>query len=139
MNIYNELLALCKKSLNSNDVPIGALIVKDNVIIGKGYNTREKNQDILGHAEINAIREAQNYLNNWNLQGCVLYVTLKPCSMCREIIKQARIDKVYYILEKLENKKEYDRTEFIKNNDYLEEDYLKILSEFFQNLREKKE
>lgn len=136
MDIYNELVALSNKSLDSNDVPIGALIIKDKKVIGSGFNTREKDQNVLGHAEINAIIDAQKNLGNWNLNGCVLYVTLKPCSMCMEVIKQARIDKVYYILDKYDSKKEYDKTEVIKLGDG-EEEILKILRDFFKKLREK--
>lgn len=136
MDIYNELVSLSKKSLDSKDVPIGALIIRNNEVIGSGFNTREKDQNVLGHAEINAIIDAQKNLGNWNLNGSVLYVTLKPCSMCMEVIKQARIDKVYYILDKYDFKKEYDKTEVIKL-DVGEEEILEILRDFFKKLREK--
>lgn len=136
MDIYNELVSLSKKSLDSKDVPIGALIIRNNEVIGIGFNTREKDQNVLGHAEINAIIDAQKNLGNWNLNGSVLYVTLKPCSMCMEVIKQARIDKVYYILDKYDFKKEYDKTEVIKL-DVGEEEILEILRDFFKKLREK--
>ena len=140
MNKYfEETIKLAEKSLKSKDVPIGAIVVKDNVIVGKGYNTREKKQNIMGHAEINAIIMASKVLNNWNLSNCELYVTLKPCNMCMEIIKQSRIKKVYYLLEKLPNKREYDQTIIEKSEDgHLTEDYLSILQSFFKNLREKK-
>lgn len=136
MDVYSELVGLSKKSLESNDVPIGALIIRNKEVIGSGFNTREKGQNVLGHAEINAIIDAQKNLGNWNLYGCVLYVTLKPCSMCMEVIKQARIDKVYYILDKYDSKKEYDKTEIIKMN-VDEEEILMILRDFFKKLREK--
>ena len=140
MNKYfEETIKLAKKSIKSKDVPIGAIVVKDNVIVGKGYNTREKKQNIMGHAEINAIIRTSKLLNNWNLSNCELYVTLKPCNMCMEIIKQSRIKKVYYLLEKLPNKREYDQTIIEKSEDgHLTEDYLSILQSFFKNLREKK-
>ena len=66
---FEEIIKLSKKSLKYGDVPIGAIIVKDGVIIGKGYNTREKRESVLGHAEINAINMASKKLNNWNLNG----------------------------------------------------------------------
>ena len=134
----SEIIKLSNKSLANQDIPVGALIVKDNLIISKGYNTREKNEDVMGHAEINAIRKASKKLGNWNLQGCSLYVTLKPCSMCMEIIKQCRIDKVFYLLDKPTNKKEFDKT-VVKQIDSKEniKKYNDILSNFFVNLRVK--
>ena len=133
-----EIINLSGKSLKSEDIPVGAIIVKDGLIIGKGYNTREKRDDVLGHAEINAIRKASKKLGNWNLQGCSLYVTLIPCSMCMEVIKQCRIDKVYYLLDKPTNKKEFDKT-IVKQIDSKEDikNYNDILSKFFANLRVK--
>lgn len=127
-------------SLDYKDVPIGAIIVKDGKIISSAYNTREKDQNVLGHAEINAIIDAQKKLNNWNLNGCDLYVSLKPCSMCSEIIKQSRISNVYYLVDKSEEKKEFYKTNFNKINNHLkEQEYLSILSNFFKELREKKQ
>lgn len=136
---FEEIIKLSKKSLKYGDVPIGAIIVKDGVIIGKGYNTREKRESVLGHAEINAINMASNKLNNWNLNGSDLYVTLKPCSMCMEVIKQSRITNVYYLLDKLSTKLEFDQTIIKKyENDEMSKIYLEILQSFFKNLREKK-
>lgn len=136
---FEEIIKLSKKSLKYGDVPIGAIIVKDGVIIGKGYNTREKQESVLGHAEINAINMASKKLNNWNLNGSDLYVTLKPCSMCMEVIKQSRITNVYYLLDKLSTKHEFDQTIIKKyENDEMNKLYLEILQSFFKNLREKK-
>lgn len=136
---FEEIIKLSKKSLKYGDVPIGAIIVKDGVIIGKGYNTREKRESVLGHAEINAINMASKKLNNWNLNGSDLYVTLKPCSICMEVIKQSRITNVYYLLDKLSTKHEFDQTIIKKyENDEMNKLYLEILQSFFKNLREKK-
>lgn len=124
-----------KKSLLTNDVPIGALIVKDGQIISYGHNTREECNNILGHAEVNAIIMASDALKNWNLNGCDLYVTLEPCSMCKEIIKQSRISNVYYLLSKPSFKKEYDRTLFAKKSSKNEQMYADILAAFFKKMR----
>ena len=133
-----KIMELSKKSLESGDVPIGAIIVKDGKIIGEGYNTREKNNDVMGHAEINAIKDASKNLNNWNLQGSVMYVTLKPCSMCLSVIRESRIDFVYYLLDKPEKKFEYSRTAIHNFDDEnAKEEYLGILQYFFKKLREK--
>ena len=140
MNEYfNETIKLAKKSLKYGDVPIGAIIVKDGIIFGKGYNTREKHENVLGHAEINAINMASKRLNNWNLNGCELYVTLKPCNMCMEVIKQSRISNVYYLVDKLSSKREFNNTNIEKfTNASLSQEYLELLQSFFKNLREKK-
>lgn len=136
--IFNILMENTNKSLENNDVPVGAVIVKDGKVLVFGYNTREKDQNVLGHAEINAILEAQKILNNWNLSGCDLYVTLVPCSMCLEIIKQSRIDNIYYLLDKPASKKKFYKTKMQKINDAsYENKYADILSDFFKKLREK--
>lgn len=136
--LIDKIIDNSKCSLSSLDVPVGAIIIKDGIIIGSGYNTKEKNQNVLEHAEINAIREAQKIFNNWNLNGCDMYVTLKPCSMCMEVIKQARISNVYFLAEKPSSKVEFNRTNLVKiNNDSKEKEYLEILSDFFKKLREK--
>lgn len=136
--IFNILMENTNKSLENNDVPVGAVIVKDGKVLAFGYNTREKDQNVLGHAEINTILEAQRFLNNWNLSGCDMYVTLVPCSMCLEIIKQSRIDNIYYLLDKPASKKEFYKTKMQKINDAnYENKYADILSYFFKKLREK--
>ena len=136
--ILNILIENTNKSLENNDVPVGAVIVKDGKVLAFGYNTREKDQNVLGHAEINTILEAQRFLNNWNLSGCDMYVTLVPCSMCLEIIKQSRIDNIYYLLDKPASKKEFYKTKMQKINDAnYENKYADILSDFFKKLREK--
>lgn len=123
-------------SYQQSDVPIGAIIVKNGEIIAKSHNTREMDKSILGHAEINAILSASKLLNRWNLSDCELYVTLKPCSMCIEVIKQSRIGKIYYLLDKLDYKKEFTKSEFIKINEKeSEQTYQKMLSDFFKDKR----
>lgn len=87
---YEEAL----KGLSFDEVPVGAIIVKDGKIIGRGHNSRERDCDISGHAEIMAIKEAEETLGNWRLDGTALYVTLEPCLMCAGAILQARIHKV---------------------------------------------
>lgn len=137
--IFNVLMENTNKSLKNGDVPVGAVIVKAGKIIASGFNTREKDQNVLGHAEINVILEAQKILNNWNLSGCDLYVTLAPCSMCQEVIKQSRLSNVYYLLDKPTFKKEFNKTNLQKINAIIyETKYASMLSNFFKNLREKK-
>ena len=136
---YNLLIKLALKAAHENEVPISAIIIKDNKIIAKAYNKREKNKNILNHAEIIAIQKASKKLKSWHLNECDLYVTLKPCSICENIIKQARIKNVYYLLDKPETKKEYNKTKFVKANVCTyEQMYKNILSDFFKKKRDKK-
>ncbi len=79
-----------------NEVPIGALIVRDNQVIGRGYNRTRIDNNILAHAEIIAIQDAQNNLNNHRLVGCDLYVTIEPCLMCSGAIIHSRLQRVIY-------------------------------------------
>ena len=85
-----------KKSLMSDDVPIGAIIVKNNKIISKAHNMKEKYQIATKHAEILAIEKACKKLNTWYLNDCELYVTMEPCLMCAGAIIQSRLKKVIY-------------------------------------------
>ena len=87
-----------EKAFECDEVPIGAVIVKNNHIISFGYNLKEKNQSVLDHAELIAIKEAEKVLGNWRLDDCDLYVTLDPCPMCASAIKQSRIKNVYSAL-----------------------------------------
>ncbi len=92
----NEALSLAKTAAENGDVPVGAVIVKDGEIIGRGYNRREKDNDATAHAEIIAIKEACEKLSNWHLDGAELYVTLEPCPMCAGAIINSRIKRVKF-------------------------------------------
>ncbi|KRN04229.1 nucleoside deaminase [Holzapfeliella floricola] len=85
-----------EKARQKDEVPIGAVVVKDSQIIGTGHNEREEKQDATLHAETTAIRMACEYLNSWRLEGCQLFVTLEPCPMCAGAIINSRIETVYY-------------------------------------------
>lgn len=135
---FQELLKLASKAASKKEVPVSALIVKDNKIIAKTYNKREKTKCIYNHAEILALKKAAKKLKTWHLDECDLYVTLKPCSMCEATIKQSRIKNVYYLLEKEPLKKEYSKTEFKKANiSTIKKEYAQCLSDFFKNKRAK--
>ncbi len=133
MKKYIEIaLKEAKKSLKSNDVPIGAIIVENDKIIAKGHNTREKTKDITAHAEINAIKKACKKKNTWHLDNCILYVTLEPCQMCLEAIKQARIKQIFYNAPQQKKSKMQPPTltqiENVENS-------AKLLKQFFKNKR----
>ncbi|PWM38463.1 MAG: tRNA-specific adenosine deaminase [Clostridiales bacterium] len=89
-----EALRLAKKAAAMGEVPVGALIVKEEKIIARGYNRRERDQDGLAHAELLAIRRACRKCGSWRLDGCTLYVTLEPCPMCAGAIVNTRIPRV---------------------------------------------
>lgn len=81
---------------DKDEVPVGAIVVLNGIIIGKGHNCRETTNDPTMHAEIIAMREASQYLKSWRLEGCDLYVTLEPCPMCAGAIIQSRIERVVF-------------------------------------------
>jgi tRNA(adenine34) deaminase len=92
-----EALIVAKSALSTGDVPVGAIVVnKDVVIVGKGFNEREANNDPTAHAEVVAIRNAAARLQNSRLDGCTLIVTLEPCAMCAGAIAQSRISKLIF-------------------------------------------
>ncbi len=88
-------LSLAAQAADEGEVPVGAVIVKDGVVVGTGRNRRETAKNALAHAEIEAIHTACETLGGWRLSGCDLYVTLEPCPMCAGAIINARIDTVY--------------------------------------------
>ncbi len=135
-NIYKLLFNLALKSLKNNDVPVGAIVVYNNEIIGKGYNTRQSKCDVCGHAEVNAIRNAEKKMGDWRLDDCILITTLKPCEMCHEIIKSSRIKNVYYYIDQQSVSYKIDENyiKFDSIDAYLIK-YSKIFKNFFKKLR----
>lgn len=92
----NEAIEMAKIAYENDDVPVGAVIVKNGEIISSGYNMREKNKDATAHAEIIAIRNACEKLNSWHLDNCEIYVTLEPCPMCMGAIVNSRMKKIIF-------------------------------------------
>jgi len=130
-------------ALKKDEVPIGAVIVKDNKIIGKGFNQVESLKDSTAHAEILAITSASDSLGDWRLNKSSLYVTKEPCLMCWGAIRNSRISNVYFgandegvNLEILQSKLEFDmpHLSFVEGG-ILEYDCKKILQDFFLNKR----
>lgn len=95
---YFMRLALdeARKAARCGEVPVGAILVCDDKIVGRGYNLREKLQDPTAHAEMIALREGARNLGSWRLEGCSLYVTLEPCPMCAGALIQARVGRLIY-------------------------------------------
>ncbi len=91
-----EALALARQAASQDEVPVGAVVIHDGKIIGRGHNRRESDDDPTAHAEIFAIREAAKALGDWRLVGCTLVVTLEPCPMCLAASQLARVEKIVY-------------------------------------------
>jgi len=92
----SEAIRLAQISFEKDEIPVGAIVVKDNRIIGRGYNQREKLKDPTAHAEVIAITAAANTINDWRLDKCALYVTKEPCAMCAGAIINSRINTVIF-------------------------------------------
>lgn len=142
-----QALVEAQKAFDIGEIPIGAVVVKDNEIIARGYNLREASKDPTAHAEIIAIREASQVLGGWRLTGCDLYVTIEPCAMCAGAIVLARIDRLIIgsmdpkggaagsIFNIVDHEKLNHRTEVLYN--VLEDDCSNIMKNFFRKLRSK--
>ncbi|MCH7632994.1 MAG: tRNA adenosine(34) deaminase TadA [Planctomycetes bacterium] len=89
-------LAQAREALEDGDVPIGAVVVHNGRVIGRGHNQREKLNDPTAHAEMIALTAASSFLESWRLEGCTLYVTLEPCTMCAGAIVLARIARLVF-------------------------------------------
>jgi len=138
-----QVIALAKTlSINSKDIPVAALIVDDkNKIIGEGINTREKESSVLGHAEINAIKEANRALKSWNLSKCRIYVNLEPCAMCAGAILQSHLSEVIFAAYDIKSGALGSRYNIITKNlivrgGVMEIEAQEILGNFFKKLRE---
>ena len=142
-------LAEAKKAAAMGEVPIGAVIVKDGEIIGRGHNLTETAKDPTAHAEIEAIKQASKTLGGWRLTGCEMYVTAEPCAMCAGAIVWARIKKLHIgtmdpkagacgsVFNIVQEKKLNHNVEIEKG--LLQEKCSGILRDFFRNLRRTKE
>ena len=131
--IIEKLYNLSLKAYKKGEIPVSAIIVKDNKVISKAYNKRNKSHNPMDHAEIIAIKRACKRLHTWKLNECVLYVSLEPCNMCREVINQSRIENVIYFTK---NNKIIN---FKTNYKFLDSSYnikfSKLLTNFFETKR----
>lgn len=135
--ILDRLLYLSKKAYDNGEIPVAAIIVKNNEIVAEGINTRHNSHNVFGHAEINAINEACKKNGDWRLDEYSIYVTLLPCMMCTGAIVESRLKKVYYLCNRTNvcfNANEYVNCEKIANSEYSDK-YLKLLQLFFENRR----
>ena len=138
-----EALLMANKAFNKNDVPVGCVIVKNDHIIAKAFNTKNIKNCSINHAEVLAIKKACKKLGTWHLDDCTLYVTMEPCLMCCGAIIQSRIKRVVYgascekfgyAYEVLNSKKNNHRVDV--TGGVLEDECSIILKEFFSNKRD---
>lgn len=143
-----EALKEAKKAYEADEIPIGAVIVKNDKIIARAHNQKEIKNDATRHAEIIAIEKASKKLQGWRLEDCEMYVTLEPCMMCAGAIVQARLKKVYIgaMDEKMGycgsviNLLQYNKYDYHVESEsgILSDECSKIVKDFFAELRNKK-
>ena len=148
VKFMREALKEARKAYQKAEVPVGAIIVKNNKIISRAYNLKETKKDTTCHAELLAIQKASKKLQQWRLEDCEMYVTLEPCSMCAGALIQARIKKVFIgtmdyktgacgsVFNLLEDYTFNHKVEY--ETGILKEECEKILQEFFKELRKNK-
>lgn len=143
-----EALKEAEKAKDIDEVPIGAVIVKDDEVIARGYNQRETTNRAITHAEILAIDEANRTIDNWRLEDCALFVTVEPCVMCSGAIVLSRIPYVYYgasdykggtagTLMNLLEEPRFNHQSHVEAG-ILKEECSEMLSSFFRELRKKR-
>ena len=130
------------KAKDIDEVPIGAIIVKDDCVIASAYNQKESKRDVTAHAEMLAIQKACKILGTWHLDGCTLYSTLEPCMMCSGAIIQSRIAKVVYGAS---GQRLHGISQYLHNHTFnhypditsgiLEEDCCQLISDYFKSKR----
>lgn len=131
---YKIAINEAKKAYKKGEIPVGAVIVKNNKVIAKSHNNRQKNHNPLGHAEINCILKAAKYNHDWRLDnGYEMYVTLEPCNMCNVIINECRLLKVNFLISKENNQQILKEQTNVCEN--FKTEYLTMLKTFFNNLR----
>lgn len=142
-----EALKEARKAAKKNEVPVGAVVVKDGKVVGRGHNLTERKQSALVHAEMAALAKAAKKLKSWRLNDCDLYVTLEPCTMCAGAIVLSRIRNLVYGTDDpkagavastarvMDNPKLNHRVKV--SSGILKEECSRTLSEFFKHLRKK--
>lgn len=144
-HFMEEALKEARKAFDENEVPVGAVVVLNDAIIGRGHNKREGLLDISSHAEIEALKDAARTIGSWKMEGCTLYVTLEPCLMCSGAILQSKLSRIVYgpkdikdggIVSKyyvFDTPCEHERP--LINSGVLEEECAAILKDFFVGKR----
>lgn len=142
-----QAILQAKKAYDLMEVPVGAVIVKDNEIIGKGFNKKEQLNNPVCHAEIEAIKNACAYVGDWRLNDALMYVTAEPCIMCAGAVLQARIQKVFFGVKEpkfggvVSKDNIFDKTDLNHKVSYeyglLADEISELMKSFFLKLRQK--
>ena len=132
---YDILYKLALKAYKKNEMPVSAILVKNNKIIAKAYNRKNISNNPLYHAEILCLQKGYKKLKRWNLNDCSLYVSLEPCDMCKMLIEESRIDQVYFLLNKGKNNNKYTKTIYEQMYANEGEKFKKLIDKFFKKIR----
>ena len=143
-----EAMNMAKLAFDNDEVPVGAIVVNNGEIIGRGFNQVITKNSVSSHAEINAINQASQYMKNYRLNGCDIYVTLEPCHMCAKAIIDARIKSLYFGANELKTGaiesidqflyKDHLNHKVLSSGGHLQEQSSDMLRKFFQSKRKKK-
>ncbi len=143
-----EAMNMAKIAFDNNEVPIGAVVVYNGQIIGRGCNQVITKNSVSSHAEINAINQASHFLKNYRLKGCDIYVTLEPCHMCAKAIVDARINSLYFgacqpktgAIQSIDQylDKDHHNHKVLYSGGHMEEKSSELLRRFFKSKRTKK-
>ena len=138
-------MQLAQESYDLGEVPVGAIVVKNNEIIGRGSNTVISDNDVTAHAEINAIREASKMIGNYRLVECNMFVTLEPCHMCAKAIVDARLNSIIFAAKEPKTGSIFSIDNFFEKTvlnhkvnykfGLFEEESSKLLKDFFKQRR----
>ena len=142
-----EALREARKCSVKEDIPVGAVVVLDEKIIGRGYNQREKNHDPTGHAEMVAMRRAAKKLGTWRLNRASIYTTFEPCPMCAGAMLQSRVKNLFFGVKNLKaggagtvidlaRHKKFNHHLNVKGG-ILKEESLRLIKEFFRKIRQR--
>lgn len=139
IKVVEKMLYLAKKAYKNGEIPVSAVIVDQNCnVVSYAFNNRQKNRNVLGHAEILAILKAEKKIKDWRLDGYKMIVSLEPCDMCSMIIKESRLDEVFYFVSKKNNDFEsmfsVNKSELSGYDEYKKE-FRILLTSFFDNRR----
>ena len=142
-----EAMNMAKLAYNNDEVPVGAIVVNNEKIIGRGFNQVIAKNSVSSHAEINAINEASQFIKNYRLKGCDIFVTLEPCHMCAKAIVDARIDTLYFGANEPKTGAIESIDQFLNRDDlnhqvlfsggHMQEQSSNLLKKFFQSKRAK--
>lgn len=129
------LLKLSQKAYKKNEIPVSCIIVSNNKIIAKAYNKKNLLNNALFHAEIICLQKAYKKLKRWNLSDCIMYVSLEPCDMCKLLIEESRINRVYYILNKGSKTNKYNKTLYERMYVCRVSQFSELMNSFFKKIR----